>query len=43
MVVVVASAVEFVRVPQVQINLAQTAIYLVTAPKSNTSYNKGLW
>ena len=36
-----AQAVEFVGMPEAQINLAQAATYLSTAPKSNASY-KGL-
>jgi putative ATPase len=33
-----AQAVEFVGMPEAQINLAQTVTYLATAPKSNASY-----
>ncbi len=33
-----ASAVEFVGMPEAQINLAQAATYLASAPKSNASY-----
>lgn len=33
-----AQAVEFVGMPEARINLAQAAIYLATAPKSNASY-----
>lgn len=33
-----AQAVEFVGMPEAQINLAQAATYLATAPKSNASY-----
>ena len=36
-----AQAVEFVGMPEAQINLAQAATYLASAPKSNASY-KGL-
>lgn len=34
-----AQAVEFVGMPEAQINLAQAATYLASAPKSNTSYS----
>jgi len=33
-----AQAVEFVGMPEAQINLAQAATYLASAPKSNASY-----
>ncbi len=35
----VAQAVEYVGMPEAQINLAQAATYLATAPKSNASYS----
>jgi putative ATPase len=37
--VAAAQAVEFVGMPEAQINLAQAATYLATAPKSNASYH----